>query len=96
LRSTNLHYGGKITGNTAKNAPLQLFQADAYLMCNLWKNKLKAAYGKASRARGKENPDSGAAADDDSDEEGDQFFVAYPPPPEPESGVEGRGETSQR
>jgi hypothetical protein len=59
-------------------------------MSNLWKNKLKAAYGKAARARGKPNPDSGAAADDNSDEKGYQFFVAYSPPPGIRGGGAGR------
>jgi hypothetical protein len=98
LRSTNLFYGGKFTGNTDVKAPLQIFQPDAFLLCTIWKNKMRAAYGKAWRksknaAMAAVNPASGAAeasADSDSDEEGDQFFFAYSPAPETDSVKEGR------
>jgi hypothetical protein len=97
LRSTNLYYGGKFYGNTDVLAPLQNFQPDAFILCNIWKNKMRAAYGKAWRkSRNAVNaalkPASGAAeasADSDTDEEGDQFFFAYSLAPETDSVKEG-------
>ena len=93
-----MYFGGKFNGNTDLTAPLQLFQTDAHLLCNIWKNKLRAAYGKVWRksrtaATAAVIPVSGAAeasSDSDSDEEGDQFFFAYSPAPETDSVKEGR------